>query len=318
MYHGVDPDGIFVGNGSLQVLDLLTAYLLHGDPAAAGRTDVLVEAPCYDRALGIFARHGGRCVGLPVQADGLDVADLERRVRTTPPAFLYTIPDFQNPSGVTMGEPKRRAVVELADRYGFRVVEDTPYRALRYRGVAPPSLLSIAGARGPVIAVGSLSKTLSPGLRVGYAIARESVATALAHLAEAVYLSPPPLCQAVAARCLSSGLVGENVARVCDLLRPRHDAAVEAVRAHLGEAALSVPDGGYFVSIYAPAPDVGAGGEASLLRAARAAGLVLTAGSGFYPPGAAPPPSTVFLRLPFQALDPADFASGLRRLAALV
>jgi 2-aminoadipate transaminase len=303
--HAVDAERIFVGNGSLQVLDLVAALLL----AEGG--DVLVEIPTYDRAVGIIERHGGRIVGLPLQADGLDMELLEEHLRHNPaPAFLYTVPDFQNPSGVTTSEPKRHALLKLAARYRFAILEDIPYRELRYHGQTPPSLGDIP-SEARVITLGSLSKVLSPGLRVGYAISDPDMARALAALAEGTYLSPAPLCQAIAARCLASGMVDAHLERVRDFLRPRHDAAVAAARTHLGEALIAVPDGGYYLAAHLPVR----GDEPALLAAAREEGVVLTPGSAFYPGSAAPPRGTLFIRLPFQALEPDEFASGVERLA---
>ncbi|HEY6779678.1 MAG TPA: PLP-dependent aminotransferase family protein [Thermoleophilaceae bacterium] len=306
-FHGVDPERIFVGNGSLQVLDLVAALLL----GAGG--DVIVETPTYDRAVGIVERHGGRLVNVPLEPDGIDLERLRDVLRDRPaPAFLYTIPDFQNPSGVTTSAAKRRALAELAAEYGFPILEDVPYRELRYHGETPPLLGELAGdAR--VITLGSLSKVLSPGLRVGYAIVDPDTATALAALAEGTYLSPSPLCQAIAARCLASGTVGEHIEHVRDFLRPRHDAALAAVREHLGDALLAVPNGGYYLAAHLP---VGVD-EPTLLRAARDEGVVLTPGSAFYPGSASPPAGTLFVRLPFQALEPEEFASGIERLARL-
>jgi 2-aminoadipate transaminase len=306
-FHAVDPDRIFVGNGSLQVLDLLAAHLLRN-----GNPDVYVEAPTYDRAVQIFERHGGRVIGIPVEQDGLAIETLEKRLQARLPAFLYTIPDFQNPSGVTLSETKRRALVDLAARYGLTIVEDIPYRELRYHGAAPPLLAEIAG-EVRVIVVASLSKVLSPGLRVGYAISDRETCLALAELAENTYLSPAPLCQAVAARCLRMGVVRSNIDRIRDLLRPRHDKAVAVTRRLLGEALLAVPDGGYFLGLHLRHNS----DEGALAAAARSQGITLTRGSAFYPPSADPPVGTLFVRLPFQGLDPEDFADGLERLVKI-
>jgi 2-aminoadipate transaminase len=307
-FHDVEPDRIFVSNGSLQVLDLVAALLLGPDGG-----DVVVETPTYDRAVGIIERHGGRLVCVPLDADGIDVEALRELLgQGLAPAFVYTIPDFQNPAGVTTSEAKRRALAELAAEYDFAILEDIPYRELRYHGEAPPTIGTLAGdAR--VITLGSLSKVLSPGLRVGYAITDPDTAIALAARAEGTYLSPAPLCQAIAARCLAAGTVGEHIERVQDFLRPRHDAAVAAAQEHLGDALLAVPDGGYYLAAHLPF----AGGERELLEAARDDGVVLTPGSAFYPRSASPPPGTLFVRLPFQALTPDEFASGVRRLATV-
>ncbi|MFI6418625.1 PLP-dependent aminotransferase family protein [Streptomyces sp. NPDC050842] len=310
-FHSVDPDRIFVTNGSLQALDLLAAHLLKDAP----RTSVLAEAPTYDRAVQIFERHGGQVTGVPLRHDGLDLDILRDRLRAEVPAFVYVIPDFQNPSGVTTSEEKRRELVGLSAEFGFTILEDIPYRELRFDGDAPTLLSELAesvpGAR--VLTMGSLSKMLSPGLRVGYVIAPPGVPRALAALAESTYLSPAPLLQTVAARAFASGLVRQNIEDVRKLLRPRHDTAVEAVRKALGDVALCVPEGGYYLSVHLPVLTT----EEKFLAAAAGAGLALTRGSAFYPAESAPPAGTVFLRLPFMSLGGEEFTEGVERLAAV-
>ncbi|MFD7659081.1 PLP-dependent aminotransferase family protein [Actinosynnema sp. NPDC059797] len=300
--HGVDPARVFVGNGSLQVLDLLAQLLL--GPAGG---DVVVESPTYDRAGLIFQRHGGRVLGVPLNQDGLDVERLGALVARRRPAFLYTIPDFQNPSGVCASEANRRALVDLAERHGLTIVEDTPYRRLRFRGVEQPSLAELAPDR--VVTVGSLSKVLSPGLRVGYAIGDPALVAGLAELGEGTYLTPTPLSQAVAARCLELGVVDSAVATAVSFLKPRHDAAVAATREAFGDQLVAEPGGGYFLSVLARSELP----EAEFLAAAADAGVRLARGSAFFPGGL--PDDRLFLRLPFQALPEAEFARGVRLLA---
>jgi DNA-binding transcriptional MocR family regulator len=306
-HHGTSADRVFVTNGSLQALDLVAAHLLNpGDV-------VYVETPTYDRAVQVFERRGARVVGLPLESDGLDMAAVAARLDTEVPAFLYTIPDFQNPSGVTTSASKRRELVRLAALHEFSILEDIPYRELRYAGTAPP-LLAELDTDDRVITIGSLSKVLSPGLRIGYAMGSPAVMSDLAALAEGTYLSPAPLSQAIAARCLADGLVRENVEQLRKLMAPRLEAAVEAVRTQLGDVLLTVPEGGYYVTVQLPVTT----DEATFLDAARASGVGLTRGSAFYPDGTAPREGTVFLRLPFQAMEPDEFAAGIGRLASLV
>jgi len=305
--HGVDPDEVFVTNGSLQALDLVAAHLLRGEDRL-----VYVERPTYDRALRILERHGAQVVGIPMEADGMNVAELGRRLRNQLPRFLYTIPDFQNPTGISLHEDKRRELTALAEAHGLTIVEDIPYRELRFAGTTPPGLWETAGGVR-VITIGSLSKILSPGLRVGYVLTDKDTAAELAGSAENVYLSTVPLSQAVAARALATGLVESNVERAVGVLRPRHDAAVEAVRADLGDALTAVPNGGYYVSVEL---DLGQD-EDVFCKQARRDGLALTPGSAFYPRDDRARRDRSFFRLPFQSLSPAEFRTGVRRLARL-
>ncbi|GAA2997737.1 aminotransferase-like domain-containing protein [Actinokineospora diospyrosa] len=300
---GTTPERVFVGNGSLQVLDLLAAALLSGE-----NKSVVVEEPTYDRARQIFERHGGQVTGVPLRSTGFAVdalADVVARVR---PAFVYTIPDFQNPSGVCAGVEQRQALVDLAERHGFAIVEDTPYRALRYHGVELPSIADLAPER--VITVGSLSKVLSPGLRVGYAVGTPELVAGIAVRAEGTYLTPTPLTQAVAARALEYGVVDSAIADAVAFLKPRHDSAVAAARAAFGDALLAEPGGGYFLSVLAESRLT----EAELVAGAKAAGVTFAPGSAFFPGGRLPD-GKLFLRLPFQALPESDFARGARALA---
>ena len=140
-FHQADPDGIFVGNGSLQVLDLVAEVLLQSE-----RRIVLVERPTYDRSIKIFERHGARVLGIPLESDGLQLDVLEAFLNKRRPAFLYTIPDFQNPSGVTTSQRKRERLLELAAQYNFLILEDIPYRELRVSGRAPDPIRQIAGS----------------------------------------------------------------------------------------------------------------------------------------------------------------------------
>lgn len=305
--HRVDPDQIFVSNGSLQVLDLLAAHLLAGD-----RRTVVTEAPTYDRAPLIFQRWGGRVRSVPLHHDGLDLDALRAVVAESTPAFVYVIPDFQNPSGICLSQEKRQALVALAAEYDFTIVEDTPYRSLRYHGRDLPTLAELGGER--VVSVYSLSKVLSPGLRIGYAVADAVTCRSLAATAENTYLSSSPSAQAVAARCLEYGLLDRTVERVRGVLAPRHDNAVAAVRAVLGDALMAVPDGGYFVSAL-----IGTDLTEEEFRArAGRAGVAMTTGSAFYPDVSSRPPGRIFVRLPFQAMPTEEFTAGVAALGEVV
>src|SRR5215469_16883409 len=160
--YGVAAEQLLVGNGSLHLQDLLSGMLIHSGDV------VFVEQPSYDRAIKTFRRRGAKVIGIPLEHDGVNLAVLEQALTRQVPAFMYVIPDFQNPAGVTTSTAKRQALVDLAERYNFWLVEDVPYRTLRYSGEPLPLLRDLNATR--TITVSSFSKLISPALRVGYIV----------------------------------------------------------------------------------------------------------------------------------------------------
>ncbi len=306
--YGVKDNEIMVANGSLQLQDLLAAHLVR--PGAT----VLTEQPSYDRAITTFRRRGARVVGIPLEADGLDVARLEAEVKRQTPAFLYTVPDFQNPAGVTTSLEKRRAILDIAERYGFWVIEDIPYRLLRYRGESVPMMRTINPGR--VITITSFSKLLSPGMRVGYLVAPSSLVAAVTKEAENTYLSPVLPTQAAVAEFIRRGWMAPNIERLKELYRPRWEAMMNAVRRYLSGVAASEPDGGFFISVTLPAD----ANTRNLVARAKEIGLVLTEGQAFFadPDEGPAPDGERFVRLPFCAVTPEQIDEGVRRLASLL
>src|SRR5918911_695820 len=163
--HRVDPERVLLTNGSLQGFVFLATHFF-GD--GSGRA--VVEAPTYDRPLKILGRLGAEVATVPVDEDGLDVDALEARLREAPtPAFVYTIPTFQNPSGHTLSAARRRRVVELAQEHDVLVLEDDPYGLVRFEGTPPPTLHELDDGEH-VVYSSSFSKTVAPGVRVGYLV----------------------------------------------------------------------------------------------------------------------------------------------------
>lgn len=301
---GVDPERVVVGQGSLNLQDLCARMLL-------GPGDlVYVEEPTYDRTLTLLRRAGAHVVGFPVADDGVDVEAVEDRLRKGErPVFFYLIPDFQNPSGTVLSLEKRERLVALARTAGFWIVEDVPYRRLRYRGEDLPTLFDLAPDR--VIQIFSYSKLISPGLRVGYAIAPEPLIERLAKTAEDSYINASYLNQAIVAEFIRRGWLEEQIARLRDLYRPRLDAALTALEVHLtGLATWHRADGGFFLGITL-ANQVPADG---LQEAARRADLLLTDGRAFFANGG----GDGFVRLPFCSLTPEEIHEGVARLASVV
>jgi len=294
--HGVDQSRLFLTNGSLQGFVFLAQRL------APGRR-VLVERPTYDRPLKILRELGAEVVGLHCDDEGLDPDALADALSAGErPAFLYLIPTFQNPSGRTLSEERRRRIVELAREHELLVLEDDPYGLVRFEGEPLPSLFELSG--GEVAYSSSFSKTIAPGLRVGWFVFPEALAREIEATATATYITPVLLGQATVHEFLQRGLFEPNLERVRELIGARRDAMVAAFDRELPDVRITRPDGGYF--IWAELGGVDAGG---LLTRAEAAGVTFVKGTDF--DGG---PDSLRLAYSFVSLEQID--EGVARLAA--
>jgi DNA-binding transcriptional MocR family regulator len=275
---------------------------------------VLTEQPSYDRAIATFRRHAKQTIGVPLQSDGIDVELLEALVKREVPAFLYLIPDFQNPSGATLSLAKRHKIVELANTYNFWVLEDVPYRKLRYQGEELPMLRDIDPRR--VITLSSFSKLLSPGMRVGYMIGPEEVIASIAGHAEQMYLAPVLPTQGAVTEFIQRGWLEPNIENLRALYKPRWRAMLDATGRYLPGAQVMPTDGGFFIGVTLPAE----ANTARLVERAKEQELILTSGASFFADPA--PGETVdgekFVRLPFCAVTPEQIDEGVRRLSTLL
>ena len=306
--HGVDPGRISITTGGLQGIAFYVAELLARRP---GR--VLVEGPSYDRPLKLLARAGAEVVALPMDEQGLDPDGVERELaRGGDVSFLSTIPTFQNPSGRTLSEPRRRRLVELAREHGLPVLEDDPYGRVRYDGQAPPSLHELEGGE-LVTYTSSFSKTVAPGVRVGWFVLPESLTAGFDDRAVSTYISPPLLTQAAVHELIARGAFEPNLERIVGLLRAQRDAMLESLERELGgtDARWSRPDGGYFV--WLDLPD--AADAAALLDRAAEAGVTFVRGRDFFPAGSG---GETAARLAFSYESPARVAEGVGVLADLL
>ncbi len=224
------------------------------------------------------------------------------------------MPDFQNPAGATLSLEKRRRIVELAVEHDFCVIEDIPYRKLRYEGEDLPLLREIDPAN--VITMSSFCKLLTPGIRVGFMIASSELVGAVTALGEDTYLSPALPTQATVAEFMRRGLLEPNIERLKELYTPRWTAMADSVRRELPDAQAFIPDGGFFVSVMLPE----GANTANLVGRGKDAGLVLTPGAAFFadPDDGEAVPGDRFVRLPFCAVTPEQIEEGVRRLAALL
>ncbi len=305
--HGVEAGRVFLTTGGLQGFVFYLAVQLARRP---GR--VLVEGPTYDRPLKILAREGAEVSPLAMDDEGLDLDALETELRRGGEiSFLYTIPTFQNPSGRTIGTERRRRLVEIAAEYDLPILEDDPYGLVRYDGEPLPSIHELEGGER-VTFTSSFSKTVAPGLRIGYFVVPQELVTAYDDRAVSTYISPSLLPQATVYELIHRGAFEPNLDRVRGLLKGRKDAMLTALAAEMPDGTTwSSPEGGYFLWVDF-ADDLDA---AALLTRATEAGVTFVRGSDFFPDASAGRSSA---RLAFSYETPERIAEGVALLASLL
>src|SRR5438874_2015366 len=295
---GVEP--VMVTNGSLEAGAMLFQHLV------APGDRVIVEQPSYDRTLLLLERLGADRVGVPLEADGIDIDALERALSAGPPVKLvHVIPNFHNPAGCTLSGAKRERLVALAAEHDFWIFEDDPYRELPFEDEPPPMMLGLDRA-DRVIHASSFSKTVSPGVRVGYLAGPKDEIAALAKRANEIYISPNMLAESIVYELCRSGALDENIAFVKGALRERRDTLVEALREHIPEAEFVVPGGGYFLWLTL-GDDVD---TVELQAAALEEKVAFIAGPDFMLDG-----GQSSLRLSFASVPPDQIPEGVERIA---
>jgi DNA-binding transcriptional MocR family regulator len=275
--HEVSAERILITPGSIMGLGFLT-HLLTRDSARAA-----VEAPTYDRMLSTLRRVGVETASINRDADGLDLEEA-RRLFTQPvrPSFFYTMPTFHNPTGLTMTRDQREELADLIAELEVVVVEDDPYGLLRIDGEPLPRLHELLRQRGAdhlAILLSSFSKTVAPGLRVGYVITPAELVQPLRELAVAAYVSPPILAQAELYEYLCSGDLEPHLDELRAFLRPRRDAMLGVFDELMPPAAgWTRPEGGYFLWLQLPPPLR----ATEVAKRAAEAGVTFVPGGGFF------------------------------------
>jgi len=301
--HGVEPERVLVTNGSMQADAFLFEQLVSdGD-------DVVVERPTYDRTLLSLRSRGARVHPVELQTDGIDTGALARLLAgegagAVRPKLAHIIPNFQNPAGYTLSEPKRRALLELASEHDFVVFEDDPYVELRFSGETLPTMLSLDPER--VVYASSFSKTVCPGIRVGYLVGPPELIAQIARLATGTYISPNMVSQAIVYEFCASGAIERSIETVKTALTKRLRTLEAALERELPEAEFVAPQGGYFMWVTLPeGTDVGA-----LLELAAEGGVAFVKGSDFLLEG-----GENTLRLAYSGVTPQEIDEGVARLA---
>jgi len=306
----VTPGEIFVTNGAKQGIELVCRLLLdEGDP-------IVVTAPTYFTSIPIFKSFDADFIEVGQDDEGLNTdelaATLDRLTRDgrKVPKFVYNVPDFHNPTGVTMSRRRREALLELASRYGMYVVEDSPYRRVRFEGTSEPSLKALDRDKN-VLHLGTFSKLLAPGIRIGWVAGSPDLLARMIQLKADGGSSP--LVQRIIVEWCKAGNLAAHAENVQRTYRLHRDHMVAALRRDLPEVSMLVPEGGYYLWLTLPH-----GVDADeLAKHAAEAGVTILAGSKFYARvdrGNDVTPKK-HVRLAYTHSSPEDIDEGIRRLA---
>ena len=305
----VAPQELIVTTGSQQALDLLGKTMISpGDK-------VIVEGPTFLATIQCFRLYGAEVIAAPIDADGVQTHRLEQLIQEHKPKFVYLIPTFGNPSGATLSLERRKKVLELAVQYQTLVVDDDPYGDLYFDVAPPPSLLALSaqvpGSRALLAHCGSLSKVLSPGLRIGWMIAPPALLANAVMCKQFSDAHTSTFAQATAAQYLKAGRMPDTLAHVRKVYGERAVAMGAALKRELGDAvAFEQPQGGLFFWAHL----TGAGGKTTdageFAKKAIEQGVAFVPGAPFY---AANPDRTTF-RLSFATADVKKIEDGIARL----
>ena len=301
--HGVAAEQVLVTNGSLQADAFLFDHLVQPGDA------VVVERPTYDRTLLNLRTKGGQVHAVTTQADGIDTDELRKLLESgVRPRIAHVIPNYQNPAGVTLSLAKRHALLDLAREYGFTIFEDDPYADIRFRGEPLPSMLSL-DEHGVVVHASSFTKTVCPGVRVGYLVGPAPLIAEIAKTATNLYISPGMVSQAIVHQFCVSGDIDRSIRTVCAALGARARVLAASLRERIPGVRFTEPDGGYFLWVELP-EDVDVD---KLLPAAAERGVAVVKGSDFLLEG-----GKHALRLAYSAVTVGEIDEGVRRLAEAV
>jgi 2-aminoadipate transaminase len=299
--HGVEPERVIVTNGSMQADAFLFEQLVKsGD-------EVIVERPTYDRTLLSLRERGAKVHAVKLQTDGIDtdaLASLLSGEAPAKPKLAHIIPNFQNPAGYTLSLARRKSLLELAQEHDFLIFEDDPYVDLRFTGEKLPTMLSMEPGR--VVYASSFSKTVCPGIRVGYLVGPAELIAKITKLATNMYISPSMVSQSIVYEFCASGAIERSIETVRTALAKRARTLETALERELPEAEHVAPEGGYFMWVELPkGTDVNA-----LFKLAGEMGVAFVKGTDFLMEG-----GENALRLAYSGVTPEQIDEGVGRLA---
>ncbi len=314
-HEGIDikPANILVTTASQQALDVVGRLFIDAsDP-------VLVEKPSYMGGLQVFKSYGAEFIGVKMDDEGILTDNLEERLQWLKKQdehykFLYLVPDFQNPSGVTLSEARRRKIIALSEKYDVLVIEDSPYRQVRFEGTAPKMIYRLdkeARKTDNIISLFTLSKTFAPGLRIGVIVAHEQIIKRMEILKQSLDLCSSSLNQLIAAEFLRSGYFEQHIELVKRIYKAKKDTMISALEKYMPEGvSWTRPEGGLFLWVKLPESM----SADDMFEEALRENVAYVIGSAFHCDGS----GKNTMRLNFSYATPADINEGIKRLATAV
>lgn len=300
------PDDIAIVAGGLEAINLVCQVFI--DPEDV----ILVESPTFVHCVEIFEMFQAKCIGVEMDKDGMIPEDLEAKIVQYQPKMIYTIPTFHNPAGRTLSTPRRKAVAELASKYNVLVLEDDPYRELRYSGEDLPPI-KYFDKSGHTIYANSFSKIFSPGSRLGFVYAAPEIIHHLFDAKTATNSQTNGIAQVLCAEFFKRGYYEEHLQKVREIYRNRRDIMIECIDRYLPAGTKRIiPDGGIFVWVELPG-DIN---TTELLKKATDFKVAFMAGSGFFTEGGGK--GSNCMRMGFGNLTPEKIKIGMERLGKLI
>jgi len=304
-----DPKNILILTGGLEAMNLMCQLFI--DPGDV----ILVESPTFVQSVEIFDMFQAKCVSVEMDDDGMDVVDLEEKIKIHNPKMVYVIPTFQNPTGRTLSLERRKKVAELGSQYDVIILEDDPYRDIRYGG-EELSPIKAFDKTGHTVLANSFSKIFSPGSRLGYILADKYIIDKIYDAKTATNSHTSMLPQILCAEFFKRGHYKEHLKRLCDIHRERRDAMMEAIERHFPEGTKwTYPDGGLFTWVELP----GGINTTELLEESMANPEVMVAyvaGEGFFSDGGGKGSNA--MRISFGAVPPEKIHEGIEKLGNLI
>lgn len=306
----VSQDEMLVVSASQQGLDIVSKAFV--DPGDA----VIVAKPTYLGALQAFETYGADMIGVESDDFGIIAESLEEKLEDLKKAgrqckFIYIVPDFQNPTGTTIPEERRVKILELAKKYGTIILEDSPYRKVRFKGEHQKTFYALDKGEGNVITMFTFSKTLAPGLRLGYIIGDKEIIRKFVILKQALDLCTSPACQAIAEEYLKRGNIEKHIAEMAKLYGKKRDVMIAALRKYMPKGvSWTEPEGGLFLWVVMPENI----DSEKMLETAIKNNVAYVMGSAFYPDGSGK--NTMRLNFSYSSFEEID--EGIKRLAKAI